>query len=179
MTRIALIVLAVLRRDQRLSGTAGRNDVSTSTVRRWLPEVIGLLSAPAPRLDRALKKITRKGGAVVLLDGSLVRTRRRTGDENRPNYSGKRKAHGLLFLALTDETGNLVWISAVKPGRCSEITTARHNKNTAHLRGARGAGRSRLRRSGRRPRRSSHHHQPQGRPERRPGMPGAPEGHRA
>ncbi|MFI1569008.1 transposase family protein [Streptomyces sp. NPDC020490] len=46
------------------------------------------------------------------------------------------KAHGLLFLALTDEAGNLVWISAAKPGRSSEITTARHNKITAHLREA-------------------------------------------
>ncbi|MEU8649998.1 transposase family protein [Streptomyces sp. NPDC048737] len=97
---------------------------------------VELLSARAPRLDRALKKIARKGGVVVLLDGTLVRTRRRTGNENRPNYSGKHKAHGLLFLALTDETGNLVWISAAKPGRFSEITTARHNRITTHLREA-------------------------------------------
>ncbi|MCC9705516.1 IS5/IS1182 family transposase [Streptomyces sp. MNU76] len=134
--RIALIVLAVLRHDQRLSDIAGGNDVSASTVRRWLLEVIGLLSARAQRLDRALKKIARKGGVVVLLDGTLVRTRRRTGDENRPNYSGKHKAHGPLFLALTDETGNLVWISAAKPGRSSEITTARHNRITTRLREA-------------------------------------------
>jgi hypothetical protein len=134
--RIALIVLAVLRHDQRLSDMAGGNNVSASTVRRWLLEVIELLSARAPRLDRALKKIARKGGVVVLLDGTLVRTRRRTGDENRPNYSGKHKAHGLLFLALTDEAGNLVWISAAKPGRSSEITTARHNRITTRLRRA-------------------------------------------
>ncbi|MFJ7495827.1 transposase family protein [Streptomyces sp. NPDC097727] len=115
---------------------AGGNDVSASTVRRWLLKVIELLAARAPRLDRALKKIARKGGVVVLLDGTLERTRRRTGNENRPNYSGKHKAHGLLFLALTDEQGNLLWISAAKPGRSSEITTARHNKITSHLRRA-------------------------------------------
>lgn len=132
--RIALIVLAVLRHDQRLSDMAGGNDVSASTVRRWLLEVTGLLAARAPRLDRALKKLTRSGGEVVLLDGTLVRTRRRTGDENRPNYSGKHKVHGLLFLALTDEKGNLLWISAARPGRSSEVTTARHNKITTHLR---------------------------------------------
>jgi hypothetical protein len=74
-------------------------------VRRWVLEVLGLLAARAPRLDRALKKIARRGGAVVLLDGTLVRTRRRTGTDNRKNYSGKHKAHGLLFLALTDEMG--------------------------------------------------------------------------
>lgn len=134
--RIALIVLAVLRHDQRLCDMAGGNDISASTVRRWLLEVIGLLSARAPRLDRALKKIARKGDVVVLLDGTLVRTRRRTGGENRPNYSGKHKVHGLLFLALTDEHGNLVWISAAKPGRSSEITTARQNKITTRLREA-------------------------------------------
>ncbi|MGW1491734.1 transposase family protein [Streptomyces sp. NPDC002402] len=51
-------------------------------------------------------------------------------------YSGKHKAHGLLFLALTDEKGNLLWISAARPGRSSEVTTARHNKITARLREA-------------------------------------------
>ncbi|MFI0090796.1 hypothetical protein [Streptomyces bobili] len=40
------------------------------------------------------------------------------------------------FLALTDEKGNLVRISAAKPGRSSEITVARHNKITGHLREA-------------------------------------------
>ncbi|MGP4084427.1 transposase family protein [Streptomyces sp. KR55] len=132
----AIIVLAVLRHDQRLLDTAGGNDVSASTVRRWVLEVIDLFSARAPRLDRALKKIAKKGGVVVLLDGTLVRTRRRTGTENRKNYSGKHKAHGLLFLALTDEKGNLIWISAAKPRRSSEITSARHNKITEHLREA-------------------------------------------
>ncbi|GHE41682.1 transposase family protein [Streptomyces capitiformicae] len=72
----------------------------------------------------------------MLLDGTLVRTRRRTGADNRKNFSGKHKAHGLLFLALTDEKGNLIWISAAKPGRSSEITTARHNKIIRHLREA-------------------------------------------
>ncbi|MGW3691512.1 transposase family protein [Streptomyces sp. NPDC005125] len=132
----AVLVLAHLRHDQRLADLAGGNDIAASTLRRWVLEVIGLLSARAPRLDRALKKIASKGGVVVLLDGTLIRTRRRTGKENRKNFSGKHKAHGLLFLALTDEKGNLIWISSAKPGRSSEITTARHNKLTRHLREA-------------------------------------------
>ena len=132
----AVIVLAVLRHDQRLADMAGGNHVSASTVRRWVLEVLTLLSARAPRLDRALKKLARSGGVVVLLDGTLVRTRRRTGAENRKNFSGKHKAHGLLFLALTDEKGNLIWVSAARPGRSSEITAARHDKITGHLREA-------------------------------------------
>ncbi|MET7543912.1 transposase family protein [Streptomyces sp. NPDC005507] len=134
--RQAVIVLAVLRHDQRLADMAGGNGVGESTVRRWVKEVVKLLAARSPRLDRALKKIARGGGVVVLLDGTLIRTHRRTGKNDRKNYSGKHKAHGLLFLALTDEKGNLIWISAAKPGRSSEITTARHNKITGHLREA-------------------------------------------
>jgi DDE superfamily endonuclease len=134
--RIAVIVLAVLRHDQRLADMAGGNGVSASTVRRWVLEVIGLLARRAPRLERALNHISATGGDVVLLDGTLVRTRRRTGTQNRRNYSGKHKAHGLLFLALTDERGNLLWISAARPGRASEITTARRDRICARLREA-------------------------------------------
>ncbi|MEV0696074.1 transposase family protein [Streptomyces sp. NPDC050388] len=87
-----------------------------------------------PRLDRALKKVTRKGGHVVLLDCTLIRARRRTGTDERRNYSGKRKCHGLLFLALTDDKGRLLWLSAASPGRSSEVTTARCNKLVERLR---------------------------------------------
>ena len=41
-----------------------------------------------------------------------------------------------MLLALTDVHGNLIWISAAHPGRSSEITTARHDDLTAHLREA-------------------------------------------
>ncbi|TLQ47851.1 transposase family protein [Streptomyces marianii] len=134
--KVATIVLAVLRCDQRPGDLAGGNGVHRTTVTRWVREVIGLLAARAPRLDRALKKIARKGGGVVLLDGTLIRTRRRTGADNRKNYSGKSKCHGLLVIALTDEKGRLIWVSATRPGRTSEITACRHDRLTAHLRAA-------------------------------------------
>jgi hypothetical protein len=134
--KIAGIVLAVLRCDQRPGDLAGGNGIHRTTVTRWVREVVGLLAARAQRLDRACKKIARTGGGIVLLDGSLIRTRRRTGSENRRNYSGKSKCHGLLAIALTDERGRLIWVSAVRPGRTSEITACRHDKLTAHLRAA-------------------------------------------
>ncbi|MCQ8835362.1 transposase family protein [Streptomyces malaysiensis] len=133
---IATIVLAVLRCDQRPGDLAGGNGVHRTTVTRWVREVVGLLAARAPRLDRALKKIARMGGGIVLLDGSVIRTRRRTGKENRKNYSGKNKCHGLLVIALTDDRGRLLWISAARPGRTSEITACRHDQLTAKLRAA-------------------------------------------
>ncbi|MFF1839452.1 hypothetical protein ACFVXE_35565 [Streptomyces sp. NPDC058231] len=51
---------------------AGGNDISATTVRRWRDELIGLLAAKAARLDRALKKIARRGGEAVLIDGTLI-----------------------------------------------------------------------------------------------------------
>ncbi|MFF8960353.1 transposase family protein [Streptomyces sp. NPDC014894] len=115
--KIAVIVLAVPRHDQRPADMAGGDDVSESTVRRWRGELIGLLAAQAPRLDRALKKVAEQGGELVLIDGTLIRTRRRTGKADRRNYSGEHRSHGLHFLALTDENGRLIRISAARPGR--------------------------------------------------------------
>lgn len=126
--KIAGIVLAVPRCDQRPGDLAGGNGVHRTTVTRWVREVVGLLAA------RALKKITRMRGGIVLLDGSVIRTRRRTRKENRKNYSGKNKCHGLLVIALTDDRGRLLWISAARPGRTSEITACRHDQLTRQLR---------------------------------------------
>ncbi|WP_327116010.1 hypothetical protein OHB12_03300 [Nocardia sp. NBC_01730] len=64
---------------------AGGNDVSATSIRRWTDGVIALLAAKAPRLDRALAKIAKRGGEVVLIDGTLIPTHRRTGKDNRPN----------------------------------------------------------------------------------------------
>jgi len=73
---------------------------------------------------------------VVLIDGTLIPTQRRTGRANRRNCSGKHHHHGLRFLALTDEKGRLIWISAARPGRTHDITAARHDHILAHLRAA-------------------------------------------
>ncbi len=38
------------------------------------------------------------------------------------------------MIALTDDQGRLLWVSAALPGRTSEITACRHNRLTARLR---------------------------------------------
>ena len=134
--KIALIVLATLRHDHRLADMAGGNGVSASTIHRWTWELIALLAARAPRLDRALAAISRHGAEAVLLDGTLIPTRRRSGTADRRNYNGKHKKHGLLFLALTDQAGNLIWISSARRGAASEITAARHDHLATRLRTA-------------------------------------------
>lgn len=121
----AVVVLAVLRHDQRLADIGGGHGVSASTVRRWVLEVIALLAARASRLDRVLRRLLARGAAVVLVDGTLIRTRRRSGKANRANYSGKHKHHGLVVLALTGEDGRLVWVSAALPGKTADITASR------------------------------------------------------
>ncbi|GAB2458969.1 transposase family protein [Streptomyces incanus] len=134
--RIAVIVLAALRHDQRLSGLAGGNDLSRTTMDRWLKEIIDLLAARAPRLERVLAKIAREGGSVVLLDGSLIPTQRRTGIPMRRRWSAKHKRHGLLVIALTDVRGQLLWTSTARPARGSEITACRHDDLVGRLREA-------------------------------------------
>ncbi|MBR8642188.1 transposase [Streptomyces tuirus] len=134
--RIAVIVLAALRHDQRLADLAGGNHVSRTTVDRWLKEMINLLAAKAPRLERVLAKIARKGGSVVLLDGSLIPTQRRTCLPIRRRWSAKRKRHGLLVIALTDVKGRLLWTSTARPARGSEISACRHDDLVGRLREA-------------------------------------------
>jgi hypothetical protein len=138
----ALVVLAVLRHDPRLADIGGGQGVSASTVRRWVLEVIALLAARATRLGRVLRKLAAQGAAVVLVDGTLIRTCRRTGKANRANYSGKHKHHGLVVLGLTDENGRLLWISAALPGKTADITAARRLgiRDRLHARGLTPAG---------------------------------------
>ena len=108
----AVIVLAVLRHDQRLADMAGGNAVSASTVRRWVMEVIRPAvrprPAPGPRAEEDRPWRRGRGPAGRHPDPHPAPHRERTTGKN---YSGKHKAHGLLFLALTDEKGNLIWIS--------------------------------------------------------------------
>ncbi|MEV5897774.1 hypothetical protein [Nonomuraea fuscirosea] len=86
----------------------GGNNVSPGTVRRWAREVLRLLAARAPRLDRALTKIARQGGEVVLINGTLIRTGAPQRQRQPQELLGQAQTHGLLFPALTDTRGNLL-----------------------------------------------------------------------
>ncbi|MFE2059486.1 transposase family protein [Streptomyces sp. NPDC059446] len=97
--------------------------------------IVGWPRRPHPWTAQ-LKKIARRGGEVVLIDGALIPTQRRTGKANRPNYSGKHPRHGLHVLTLTDEKGRLIWMSAARPGRPHDVTAARRSHLLAHLRAA-------------------------------------------
>jgi DDE superfamily endonuclease len=121
----ALIVLGHLRHDQRLADLAGGNDVSASTVRRWVLQVITVLAARTPRLDRILHRARRTGLEYVLLDATLIRSTRRHGAAGRRTYNGKHHTHGLLFSALVTPAGHLLWLSKARPGRTHDAAAAR------------------------------------------------------
>ncbi|WP_431045394.1 transposase family protein [Streptomyces sp. P1-3] len=97
--------------------------------------VIGNAGDSATSVE-GVRKMADKLGEVVLIDGTLIPTQRRLGRENRKNYSGKHRTHGLHFLTLTDEKGQLIWISAARPGRTHDNTSARRDHILAHLRAA-------------------------------------------
>ncbi|MCS0601587.1 hypothetical protein NX794_10205 [Streptomyces sp. LP11] len=116
-----MIVLAVLRHDQRLADMAVGNNVSESTVRHRRDEAIALLAAQAPRLDRALKKIAGQGGEVVLIDGTLVHTQRRTGKADRKNCSGKQRLTACA--SSPSPTRGAAWCGSPPPGPAAHTTT--------------------------------------------------------
>ncbi|MFI1330964.1 transposase family protein [Streptomyces sp. NPDC020845] len=133
--KIAGIVLAVLRCDQRPGDLAGGNGVHRTTVTRWVRESRQPAgrphSSPGPRADRPIR--WRGGPAGRLPDPRSPPHRDREPEEL---LRQAHKCHGLLVIALTDDKGRLVCVSAVRPGRTSEITACRHDTLTAHLRAA-------------------------------------------
>lgn len=132
----ALLVLAHLRHDQRLRDLAGGSGVSAATVHRWVKQVLAGLAARMPRLPRALAAARRAGHEYVLLDATLIHTRRRNGPRKRRDFNGKHRTHGLLFTILVDPVGNILWISPAKAGRTNDATAARHQRILHHLRQA-------------------------------------------
>lgn len=132
---VAGIVLAVLRHGQRPADLAAAHALAHTTVRRWVQQVITGLAAQLPRLDRILDHADRDGLQVLLLDGSFIPTDR-PGDPRaeHAHYSGKHRATGMLVLGLTDQAGNLLWVSAAVAARTAEITLARRYRIPARLR---------------------------------------------
>src|ERR1700740_3278972 len=54
------------------------------------------------------------GGALVVLDGTLIAVDRVAAD--RPFYSGKHKKHGMNLQVIASPAGDIVWVSGALPG---------------------------------------------------------------
>jgi len=176
--KIALIALATLRHDHRLADMAGGNGVSASTIGRWTWEIIGLLAARAPRLDRALATIKKAGGEAVLLDGTLIPTRRRPG---QPEELQRQAQETRAAVPRPHRPGGQPDLDLPGPPRRRQRDHRRpprpHRGPPAHCR-ARRSRRPRVHRPGPRPGRPGHHHRLQIHPDQQdhprpaPGQPG-------
>jgi hypothetical protein len=136
-----LLVLAVLRHDQRPADLAAANGVSHDTVHRWVEQVIGVLAEQAPRLDRVLATFarTRKRGqpGVLLLDGTCLPVHEPAGSSRQRKrfWCAKHKARHVRIITLTDQHGRLLWNSpAVPAGAVHETTQAKRLHLPARLR---------------------------------------------
>jgi hypothetical protein len=131
----ALIVLAVLRCDQRPNDLAGAYRVSGHSVRRWVAQAVGVLARQAPRLDRVLDAAARAGVEALLLDGCCLPTQRPARSRKaRRRWCPKHKATHLRVLTLTDRHGRLLWISPPVGAATHEATHAKRLQLPRRLR---------------------------------------------
>lgn len=131
----AVIVLAVLRHDQRPADLARAYRVSHHSVRRWVRQAIVELARTAARLDRVLATHARThpGEPVLLMDGTCLAVHKPGRGEKRL-WCGKHKTHHLRTLTLTDQHGRLLWISAVTGAGTHETRQAKRLMLGARLR---------------------------------------------
>jgi DDE superfamily endonuclease/Helix-turn-helix of DDE superfamily endonuclease len=132
--RQALLVLAHLRNGDTPARLAAGFAVSPTTAWRYIREAVDLLAATAPTLGQAMTGITRL--AYAILDGTLIRTDRLTGPQDRRHYSGKHRCHGVNAQVIADPAGRLTWISPALPGATHDLTAAREHGITDALTGA-------------------------------------------
>ncbi|HSL09223.1 MAG TPA: transposase family protein, partial [Pseudonocardiaceae bacterium] len=121
----ALLVLAHLRNGDTPARLAGGFQVSSTTAWRYIREAVDLLAATAPTLVEAMAGIARL--AYAILDGTLIRTDRLSGPNDRRYYAGKHRCHGVNTQVIADAAGRLKWISAGLPGSTHDLTAAREH----------------------------------------------------
>lgn len=104
----ALLVVAYLRKGETYANLACWFAIGTSTVYRYLREVLEVLAAMSSTLAEAIEVAREK--AYVILDGTPLRIDRvgMTGGRDRPFYSGKHKCHGHNVQVLADPAGRLI-----------------------------------------------------------------------
>ena len=132
----AVIVLAVLRNDERPADLAAAYHVSHHSVRRWAKQVLLMLARMAPRLERVLARAARQRAdePALLLDGTCVPVQTPRGKAEKRFWCAKHKAHHIRVMTLTDQHGRLLWASPAQPARLHETTQAKRLQLPARLR---------------------------------------------
>ena len=63
--------------------------------------------------------------AYAILDGTVIRTDRLSGPQDRRYYAGKHRCHGVNAQVLADAAGRMKWVSPALPGSTHDLTAAR------------------------------------------------------
>lgn len=132
----ALLVLAVLRHDQRPDDVARGSHISAATLRRWTIQVLTVLARKAPRLDRVLARAARRRTTepTLLLDGTCLPIDTPARRREKQAWCPKHRAHHLRVMTLTDQHGRLLWLSAATGAGTHETRQAKRLNITARLR---------------------------------------------
>jgi hypothetical protein len=136
----AILVLVWFRKGEDKTLLGAGFGVSRATAYRYLAEGIRVLSAAAPDLHAALKRVADEGWSHIILDGKLFTTDRLAetttsvkGDTIDAWYSGKHRDFGANIQAIMRPDGLPVWTSNALPGHLHDLTCAEHHDITGAL----------------------------------------------
>ena len=136
----ALMVLAWFRKGEDKTLLGAGFGVSRATAYRYVAEGIAVLTAQAPDLHEALKRVAADGWSHVILDGKLFATDRLAetttsvkGEQIDAWYSGKHRDFGANIQALMRPDGLPIWTSDAAPGHLHDFTCAQLHDITGAL----------------------------------------------
>jgi hypothetical protein len=138
--RQALLVAVWFRKGEDKTVLGAGFGVSRATAYRYVAEGIAVLSAQAPELHAALKRVAADGWSHVIVDGKLFRTDRLAetttsvkGKQIDAWYSGKHRAFGANIQALMRPDGLPIWTSDALPGHLHDLSCAQAHDILAAL----------------------------------------------
>ena len=136
----ALMVLAWFRKGEDKTLLGAGFGVSRATAYRYVAEGIAVLTAQAPDLHEALKRVAADGWSHVILDGKLFATDRLAetttsvkGEQIDAWYCGKHRDFGANIQALMRPDGLPIWTSDAAPGHLHDFTCAQLHDITGAL----------------------------------------------
>jgi hypothetical protein len=136
----AILVLAWFRKGEDKALLGAGFGVSRATAYRYVAEGIKVLTAQAPDLHAALRRVADEGWSLVVLDGKLFATDRLAETTTSVKgatidawYSGKHRDFGANIQAIMRPDGFPVWTSDALPGHLHDFTCAEHHDITGAL----------------------------------------------
>ncbi|MBW1604763.1 transposase [Streptomyces sp. JJ66] len=123
----AIVLLVFLAKGDTFAELGAHFGIGTETARRYVNEGIDALAPLAPTLTEAIDASGESRR--LLLDGTLIPLWRcdtlATETNPDPLYNAKHREHGMNVQALTDTSGELVFLGEARAGSTHDVTAAR------------------------------------------------------